>query len=318
MRASPASPALDVKPSTRDRDPPAARPCRASWRRRPARCATIEDASYWPDCIKTLGDRFSYAFAWHFQNADVCKPFDLKAACKDGNCVSAQIERNLKLLKDDPKVPARERLMALAFLVHFVGDLHQPLPRRRPKRSRRQRFQGALRNYPRAICTRSGTAICPIAPSPRRRPGRPGSWPNSRAERAAIRSGTVQDWSRESWATTREFGYGALIADPCGPLPTSPPAGPGDDRAADPDVPPGGRGASASRACSPGGRAPSKRRSGRSWGVRSRLPLSSATHSLPSPLKGSGSHSAPPSPRGGSGPRRSRRSRAPRAFPCPS
>ena len=49
-----------------------------------------------------------------------------RAACRDGNCVSAQIERNVRLLADR-RVPARERLMALAFLVHFMGDLHQPM-----------------------------------------------------------------------------------------------------------------------------------------------------------------------------------------------
>ena len=45
---------------------------------------------------------------------------------KDGNCLSAQIERNARLLAD-PQVPRREKLIALAFLVHFVGDLHQPM-----------------------------------------------------------------------------------------------------------------------------------------------------------------------------------------------
>ena len=30
----------------------------------PAR--TIEQAAVWPDCVKTLGDRFSYAYNWHF------------------------------------------------------------------------------------------------------------------------------------------------------------------------------------------------------------------------------------------------------------
>ena len=84
--------------------------------------ATIEQASFWADCVKTLGDRFSYAYSWHYQNVDICKPFDLKAACKDGHCVSAQIERNARILADR-KAPQRERLMALAFLVHFVGDL---------------------------------------------------------------------------------------------------------------------------------------------------------------------------------------------------
>ncbi|MGH6705612.1 MAG: S1/P1 nuclease, partial [Sphingomicrobium sp.] len=62
--------------------------------------ATLEQASVWADCIKPLGDRFTYAYSWHYQNVDVCKPFDLQAACKDGNCVSAQIERNARLLAD--------------------------------------------------------------------------------------------------------------------------------------------------------------------------------------------------------------------------
>ncbi|HWI86657.1 MAG TPA: S1/P1 nuclease, partial [Sphingomonas sp.] len=90
----------------------------------PAR--TIEQASVWPDCIKTLGDRFNYAFAWHYQDADICKPFDIKELCAGGNCVSAQIARAQRMIADR-HLPARDRLMALAFLVHFVGDLHQPL-----------------------------------------------------------------------------------------------------------------------------------------------------------------------------------------------
>src|SRR3712207_8887709 len=73
----------------------------------------IADASYWPACIKPLGDRFSYASSWHYQNVDICKPFDVKSACRDGNCVSAQIDRNAKLLADKT-LPPRERLMALA------------------------------------------------------------------------------------------------------------------------------------------------------------------------------------------------------------
>ena len=68
--------------------------------------ATIEQASVWADCIKPLGDRFTYAYSWHYQNVDVCKPFDLKAACKDGNCVSAQIER---YLADERTAVARYR-----------------------------------------------------------------------------------------------------------------------------------------------------------------------------------------------------------------
>jgi hypothetical protein len=188
----------------------------------------IRDASYWPDCVKTLGDRFSYAFAWHYQNVDVCKPFDLKAACKDGNCVSAQIERNLKLLANknkDPKkrVPERERLMALAFLVHFMGDLHQPFHGGDRSDRGGNDFKAAYGIIPSNLhAIWDGYLPDRAISTP---PGEPAGILSqfSSAERAEMRLGTVQDWSRESWATAREFGYGALLADPCGPIPPTPP-----------------------------------------------------------------------------------------------
>ena len=182
--------------------------------------ATIEQASIWADCIKPLGDRFSYAYSWHYQNVDICKPFDLKAACKDGNCVSAQIERNARILADR-KAPERERLMALAFLVHFVGDLVQPMHAgdRGDKGgndvkadygivSGRTNLHSIWDGYlaERAISTPPAGPRAMLA----------GAAPQERAELAA---GTVQDWSRESWEAARKYAYSSLIGDPCGPKP---------------------------------------------------------------------------------------------------
>jgi len=87
---------------------------------------TLEDASYWPDCIRGYSERFSYTFPWHYQNMNVCQAFDPKKNCPNGACAPQQIERNLKLLADD-KLPAGERLFALAFVAHLVGDMHQPM-----------------------------------------------------------------------------------------------------------------------------------------------------------------------------------------------
>jgi len=182
---------------------------------------TIEDASIWPDCIKGLGERFSYAGSWHYQNVDICKPFDLTSPCKDGNCVSAQIERDLKLL-EDRTVPARERLMALAFLIHFVGDLHQPmhagdhgdLGGNRVKAdygiaagriNLHMIWDGYLAE--RAITTPPAGPIGLLSEIP---PG----------DRAAAAAGSVEDWSRESWAVAHDIAYGGLYGgDPCAPQP---------------------------------------------------------------------------------------------------
>lgn len=89
--------------------------------------ASIEDASVWPDCVRgRYRDRFAFSAPWHYQNISVCAPFDIAAKCPDGDCVTAQIPRQQAILADRAR-PAAERLQALAFLVHLVGDMHQPL-----------------------------------------------------------------------------------------------------------------------------------------------------------------------------------------------
>ncbi len=186
--------------------------------------ATLDQASLWADCIKPLGDRFAYAYSWHYQNVDVCKPFDLKAPCKDGNCVSAQIERNARLLADKT-VPVRERLMALAFLTHFVGDLHQPMHAGdhadlggnrvaanygviSGRANLHSIWDGWLAE--RAISTPpSGpAAILTQVPS---------------SERQRIAGGTVEDWSREMWEKSRSQAYQSLLGDPCATPPSERP-----------------------------------------------------------------------------------------------
>lgn len=182
------------------------------------RIDTVEGLAYWPDCIKTLKDRFSYTYAWHYQNVDVCKPFDLKSACADGNCVSTQVKRNAKLLADK-SLPLRERLMALVFLVHFTGDLHMPLH----AGDRNDRggndlkasygiYAGSRLNMhaiwdgylaERAITTPPG--------------GAQGLLSEVRPDMAA---GSVEDWSRESWGVAHDAVYTVALGDPCGPKPS--------------------------------------------------------------------------------------------------
>src|SRR4029453_11998020 len=185
---------------------------------------TIEQASVWADCIKPLGDRFTYAYSWHYQNVDVCKPFDLKAACKDGHCVSAQIERNARLLADK-KVPVRERLMALVFLIHFVGDLHQPMHAGDHadlggnKVAAAYGIIGGRANLhgiwdgwlaERAISTPPAGAAALLAQVPL-------------ADRQRIAAGSVEEWSREMWEKSRSESYQSLLGDPCGAAPAERP-----------------------------------------------------------------------------------------------
>jgi hypothetical protein len=64
---------------------------------------------------------------WHFVDIpDDRATYDPDADCKQGNCVVEAISRFKAVLADCSK-PASERLEALKFIVHFVGDIHQPL-----------------------------------------------------------------------------------------------------------------------------------------------------------------------------------------------
>jgi hypothetical protein len=183
---------------------------------------TLEDASVWPDCIRGMGDRFSYTAPWHYQNVNVCRPFDLKGPCANGNCVSAQIERQTRLLKDR-KLPARERLAALAFLTHFVGDMHQPMhagDRGDLGGNRFPAFYSAIRSNlhaiwdgylaERAISTPASEARGLLSEVPA-------------AERRAIAAGTVAEWAEEAWQVSRDSAYGGILTDPCADQPPQPP-----------------------------------------------------------------------------------------------
>jgi len=185
---------------------------------------TIDDAAVWADCIKGIKDAdgkrpFDYTGAWHYQDVNICQPFDLIAACKGENCVSAQIVRDAKILADR-RAPTADRVRALVFLIHFVGDLHQPLHAGEKGDKGGNDVKADYGTYTasrlnlhsiwdgylaeRAIST--GPSLV------RRYPA---------AERARIAAGSVTDWSRESWQVARDATYAtATGGDPCGPTPT--------------------------------------------------------------------------------------------------
>jgi hypothetical protein len=184
---------------------------------------TPEQASVWADCIKPLKDaggarRFDYAFNWHFQNVSICKPFDRTPACKDGDCLSARVERDAKTLAD-PRASRKARVEALAFLFHFVGDLHQPLHAGDKTDKGGNEVGAAYGIYaPRRFNLHSvwdgpltERAITSGPTLVRRYPA---------AERRRLGAGSVDDWSRESWQLSRDIAYAsALGGDPCGPSP---------------------------------------------------------------------------------------------------
>ncbi|VWX49685.1 S1/P1 nuclease [Novosphingobium sp. 9U] len=168
------------------------------------RVRSLEDAAVWPDCIKGEQWRWAYTSPWHYQDEPVCGAFDIKSDCANGNCVTAQIERNRRILTDRT-LPHTQRLEALIFVTHFVGDIHQPL-------------HGADSHDQGGNLVKSSYGIVPgknlhsiwdtVMTERAISSARPTLVRQyDAAERTRMQTGTPEDWLRESWQIARDFLY---------------------------------------------------------------------------------------------------------------
>lgn len=91
---------------------------------------TLADVANWADFIK--GDaQWSHTKGWHFVDIPDGHDYSNTEHAHDGDVVTATTEM-IRILKNQrAAVPDREA--ALKFLVHFVGDVHQPLHVGRPE-----------------------------------------------------------------------------------------------------------------------------------------------------------------------------------------
>lgn len=105
---------------------------------------TIADRATWADRYrdsdrrKTPDSRYTLTSQWHFVDTEVDAP-DIDAACfghpvpaagpfpgRPDNCVVDKIKQFRDQLAD-PAASHDDKVVALEFLLHFVGDVHQPL-----------------------------------------------------------------------------------------------------------------------------------------------------------------------------------------------
>jgi hypothetical protein len=83
----------------------------------------MADASSWPDDIRGQAHNGS----WHY--IDIPRgaargPLD--AYCGPQGCIISALHKQIAILKDK-KAPSALRASALRYIIHFVGDLHQPM-----------------------------------------------------------------------------------------------------------------------------------------------------------------------------------------------
>ena len=90
---------------------------------------TLAGVAAWADHLRNLDpDRFKATSRWHYVNTppgQACH-YIAERDCPDGQCVIGAIERQRAILADRSQ-PLEARRDALKFVVHFVGDVHQPM-----------------------------------------------------------------------------------------------------------------------------------------------------------------------------------------------
>lgn len=177
------------------------------------RIRNLQDATVWPDCVRREGWRWGFTAAWHYRTAPICEAYNPRSNCSGGNCVTGQIERNHRILADE-SLPPNVRLEALAFLVHFVGDVHMPLhsgdkgDRGGNDRVTSYGIVPDLNLHGIWDGPLAERAITSARPSLVRQ--------YSAAERAVLAGGDAAEWGRESWQLARDFVYpGAFDQDAC-------------------------------------------------------------------------------------------------------
>lgn len=89
----------------------------------PSGRTTLEEVSVWADEI--TGTPAAHP-TWHYDDTPICGSEPKERYCRDGQCNSEQLTRLIGVLAD-PHTPPRERNEALKWVVHLVGDIHQPL-----------------------------------------------------------------------------------------------------------------------------------------------------------------------------------------------
>jgi hypothetical protein len=82
------------------------------------------DVSTWADDIRKVRPETA---SWHYVNLPLgTTKYDAKYCPQKQSCVVEAIGKQLAILRDE-NATAADQSMALLFVIHFVGDLHQPL-----------------------------------------------------------------------------------------------------------------------------------------------------------------------------------------------
>jgi hypothetical protein len=155
---------------------------------------------------------------WHYIDIPLAHSrIDMTRECPNGDCVVAKTDQFLAVLKD-PKADHAAKAEALRYVVHFVGDMHQPLhdedDNDKGGNGRHVIVDGKLDNLhwiwdtglidhinrnPEALAAELESKITP-------------------QDRAAWEKGTIEDWALEGHRLAQTVAYGDLGTENPAPI----------------------------------------------------------------------------------------------------
>lgn len=102
---------------------------RGQTRHRSCTSDRIREASVWADCVRNSA-QYRSTRPYHYDDVRYCTdipPMPARTSyCPGGNCATAALTRYIAQLRN-PASSARLKAEALVWIIHIVGDLHQPL-----------------------------------------------------------------------------------------------------------------------------------------------------------------------------------------------
>lgn len=167
---------------------------------------SIAALASWADEVRTTRKKTD---PWHFIDIPIDSAgLDMQRDCPKADCVLAKIAEFRRRWRDDA-VSAAERREALLFLVHFVGDMHQPLHcannNDRGGNDLIVEFEGQRMNLHRVwdsgLLDRMPAEETLFAAL---------SHAITSSEQAEWSRGGVETWAAESFAAARDVVYGGL------------------------------------------------------------------------------------------------------------
>jgi hypothetical protein len=168
------------------------------------------EAANWADQVRN-----KQTAPWHYVNIEISESqYEPARHCPKGQCVIGQIERFRRTLAT-PSAPRAKRQKALKYLLHFIGDIHQPLHagenHDRGGNDVQVEFMGQTMNpfnkKPWNLHAVWDSVILEQRdPDPRHFAATLKLWLESRSDKAIL-SGSVADWAMQSHDIARTYAY---------------------------------------------------------------------------------------------------------------